>query len=206
MRIPAGGLLLRPVVPPRGRQFIALEARLAIKSGLHPALVNRLTMAALELHRNRGIIADPGSFPNVKGMTLPVNNTARQLIQEGPSTWHDWLPYWVAAQINRVFLLLLPFVFIVVPLLRSFPAAYAFFMRRRVWKHYPEIRVIEDAIAGSPTPEDIEKMRLKLEELDDRLGAMLLPASYRQIQYDARLHIELVQKRIAELQGVQPQH
>ena len=200
--VPSGGLLLDPVTPPQARDLIALEARLAVDSDIHPALVDRLAMAAIELHRNRGIIADADSFPSVKGTGLVVNNTARSLIQEGPSAWHDWLPYWVAAQINRVFLLFLPFVFIVLPVLRLLPSAYAYLMRRRVWRHYPEIRHIEDEISNSSDQLELEAMQLRLSELEDRLSIMLLPAAYRQVQYDARLHLQLVQKRIAAIQNL----
>ncbi|SLN51913.1 TAXI family TRAP transporter solute-binding subunit [Ruegeria meonggei] len=197
--VPAGGMSLDPVLPPRPVDLVAIEARLVVRPDLHPALINRLTMAAIELHRTRGIITDPGVFPSLEGTGLTVSNTARQLILEGPSTWHNWLPYWIAAQINRVLLLLLPFFFIVVPLMRLVPLAYAYAMRWRVWQHYPEIREIELDLANDPDGNALREMQAHLSELDDRLAALRLPAAFRQGQYDARLHVELVQKRIAEM-------
>ncbi|WP_377191359.1 TAXI family TRAP transporter solute-binding subunit [Ruegeria meonggei] len=197
--VPAGGMSLDPVLPPRPVDLVAIEARLVVRPDLHPALINRLTMAAIELHRTRGIITDPGVFPSLEGTGLTVSNTARQLILEGPSTWHNWLPYWIAAQINRVLLLLLPFFFIVVPMMRLVPLAYAYAMRWRVWQHYPEIREIELDLANNPDGNALREMQAHLSELDDRLAALRLPAAFRQGQYDARLHVELVQKRIAEM-------
>lgn len=197
--VPAGGMSLAPVLPPVARTLVALEARLAVQAGLHPALVNRLAMAAIELHGGRGIITDPGRFPSIEGAGLVVNNTARQLILEGPSTWHDWLPYWVAAQINRVLLLVLPFFFVVVPLLRLIPAAYAYVMRWRVWRYYPEIRRVEEELVNNPSTDDLSDMQVRLAEVEDRLAAMRLPTAYRQSQYDARLHLELVQNRLSEI-------
>ncbi|WP_170426922.1 TAXI family TRAP transporter solute-binding subunit [Ruegeria arenilitoris] len=198
--VPAGGMSLDPVLPPRPVDLIALEARLVVRPDLHPALINRLTMAAIELHSTRGILADPGAFPNLEGAGMVVSNTARQLILDGPSTWHNWLPYWIAAQINRVLLLLLPFFFIVVPLMRLLPLAYAYAMRWRVWQHYPEIRDIEQELANDPDADALQDMQSHLSALDERLATLRLPAAYRQGQYDARLHVELVQKRIAEMQ------
>ncbi|MCV2891073.1 TAXI family TRAP transporter solute-binding subunit [Ruegeria aquimaris] len=203
--VPAGGMSLAPVLPPVERSLIALEARLAVQVGLHPALVNRLTMAAIELHGRRGIITDPGRFPSIEGAGLVVNNTARQLILEGPSTWHDWLPYWVAAQINRVLLLVLPFFFVVVPLLRLIPALYAYLMRWRVWRYYPEIRRVEEELASNPSSDALADMQARLAEVEDRLAAMRLPTAYRQSQYDARLHLELVQNRLSEIRQARMQ-
>lgn len=195
--VPTGAVSLLPVIPPVPQSILALEARLAVAPDLHPALVNRLTMAAKTLHASRDIITDPDAFPSIDGTDLPINNAARQLIMEGPSTWHDWLPYWMAAQVNRTLLLLLPILFIVVPMLRALPGIYAYIMGWKVWQHYPDIRAIEDELDESPSREDLERMDAKLVELDDRLSKVRLPAAYRQAAYHARMHVELVRKRIA---------
>ncbi|MFC3614079.1 TAXI family TRAP transporter solute-binding subunit [Lutimaribacter marinistellae] len=197
--VPAGAISLNPVLPPEPFSLIALKARLAIAPDLHPALVNRLAMAAIELHRERGIITEHQTFPSAEGVRLPVNNTARQLIVEGPSTWHDWLPYWIAAQINRVLLLLLPFVFIVLPLLQAMPGVYAFFMRWRVWQYYPELGRIEQELAERPEGAALDQLQERLEAVEERLAGMRLPVAYRQGQYDTRLHIGLIHKRIEAL-------
>ena len=199
--VPDGAISLDPLMPPEPRQLIALEARMAIVPDLHPALINRLTMAARELHGDRGIITDPHRFPSVEGTALPVNNAARQLIQEGPSSWHDWLPYWIAAQINRFLLLLLPFVFIGLPLLQALPGLYAYVMRWRVFQHYPEIRVIEDQLGPETDDITLSQMERQLVDLDQRLGQLRLPAAYRQAAYEARMHIDLVQKRLAAIRN-----
>ncbi|MEX0285753.1 MAG: TAXI family TRAP transporter solute-binding subunit [Paracoccaceae bacterium] len=196
--VPAGAISLHRVIPKTDMTLLALDARLAIDPDLHPALVNRVTMAAMELHSGRGLIHNEGRFPSVYGTELPVNNAARQLILEGPSTWHDWLPYWLAAQINRMLLLLLPIFLIVVPALRALPALYSYIMGWRVWQHYPSIREIEDELDTQSDETDLQKMDDRLAALDAQLSQMRLPAAYRQGAYDARLHIELVRKKIGE--------
>lgn len=200
--VPAGAISLIPAHPPAPRELIALEARLAIADNLHPALVNRLTMAAIELHQTRGMITDQGTFPSVEGVGMPLNNAARQLILNGPSIWHDWLPYWMASQVHRMVLLVLPILLLVLPLLRTMPAAYAFVMRWRVWTHYPEIRDIERAVEHDHGRETLAALDARLADLDERLSQLGLPAAYRQAAYDARLHIDLVRRRIADLREV----
>lgn len=203
--IPAGAFSMDPVQPPEEHTLLALETRIAITPDVHPAIVNRLTMAALELHGKRGILADPHAFPSVEGADMPVNNSARNLILNGPSSWHDWLPYWMAAQVNRMFLLLLPFIFVVVPLLRLLPRAFAYVMRWRVWQHYPEIRQIEEELKQSPTLAQLEDFDARLEDLDKKLANLRLPPAYRNGQYDARLHIDLVKARVKALRTSAPQ-
>lgn len=200
--VPPGAISLSPVMPPVSRTLIALEAWLAIEPDLHPALVNRLTMAAIELHSARDIITDPETFPSIEGTLLPINNVARQLISEGPTTWHNWLPYWMAAQVNRLLLLFLPILFILLPLLRALPAAYAYVMGWRVWQYYPEIRAIEDKLDHTPNDATLVAMDAQLVDLDERLARLRVPAAYRQAAYHARMHIELVRKRIVDLRGM----
>lgn len=200
--VPTGAISLNPVMPSTSPTLIALEAWLAIEPNLHPALVNRLTMAAIELHSARDIITDPQTFPSIEGTLLPINNVARQLISEGPTTWHNWLPYWVAAQVNRLLLLFLPILFILLPLLRALPAAYAYVMGWRVWQFYPDIRAIEDTLDHVPDEATLTELEAQLANLDERLARLRVPAAYRQAAYHARMHVELVRKRIAELRAV----
>jgi len=196
--VPTGAISLLPVVPSEPRSLMALEARLAITPDLHPALVNRLTMAAIELHNVRGVIMDQGMFPSVEGTGLPFDNAARQLIINGPSIWHDWLPYWMASQVHRLVLLMLPILILVLPALRAVPLVYAYFMRWRVWQHYPEIRTVEDQLADGMDDDGLRQADAILADLDDRLAQLRLPAAYRQPAYDARIHVELVRSRIAK--------
>jgi TRAP-type uncharacterized transport system substrate-binding protein len=199
--VPTGAISLQPVLPASPRTLVALEARLAVMPNLHPALVNRLTMAAIELHSARDIITDPGTFPSVEGTLMPINNVARQLIMEGPSTWHNWLPYWMAAQVNRLLLLFLPILFLLLPLLRALPSAYAYVMGWRVWQYYPEIREIEEELDNVHDETALVQMDAQLDSLDSQLSRLRVPAAYRQAAYHARMHIELVRKRIADLRA-----
>lgn len=196
--LPAGAISLHRVIPKESQKLLALDARLAISPQLHPALVNRLALAAVELHSPRGLINDAGYFPATQGTEMPVNNAARQLILEGPSTWHDWLPFWLAAQINRMLLLLVPIFLVLVPALRAIPALYSYVMGWQVWQHYPSIRDIEEGLERETDPDTLNAMDHDLELLDERLSRLRLPAAYRQGAYDARLHIDLVRRKIDE--------
>jgi TRAP-type uncharacterized transport system substrate-binding protein len=197
--VPSGAIFLDPVIPSGPRLLIALEARLAVRPDMHPALVNRLTMAAIELHSGRGLIQDQGMFPTVEGTGLPLNNAARQLIVNGPSIWHDWLPYWMASQVHRLVLLMLPILFLLVPALRALPQLYAYLMRWRVWQYYPEIHQIEEQLSTVSDGPSLTDMDARLVGLDTRLARLRLPAAYRQTAYEFRVHIELVRHRIEEI-------
>ncbi len=198
--VPTGGVSLNPVQPSEARKLLALKAQLVIDPNLHPALVNRLTMAAKELHSGHDVLTRRGTFPEPRGIGVPENNVARQLIEDGPSTWHNVLPYWMAAQVNRVFLLTLPILFLLLPLLRVLPMMYAYFRGWQVWKHYGRIREIEVQMGPKTTAAELVEMSDELEAVDHRISQLKLPPAYRQTAYHARMHIDLVQKRIKHLE------
>lgn len=201
--VPSGAISLDPVQPTSPREVMALKARLVIDPYLHPALINRLTMAAKELHGNRDILTNRGAFPSSEGMGLPVNSIARQLIQEGPSTWHNLLPYWMAAQLNRVLLLTLPILLFLVPMLRILPLIYSYFRGWQVWQYYGDIRLIEAELDRHRSTEQLSDMDQELDMLDGKITRLKLPPPYRQAAYHARMHIDLVRKRIRHQQDQQ---
>ena len=194
--IPPAAVSFNPPFPSGRRELLALEARLAIRDDLHPALVNRLAMAALEIHGGRSILQDEGEFPSVTNSDIPINNAARSLILNGPPVVQEWVPYWMAAQLNRVLILLLPLLFIVLPLLRALPSLYAYAQNYRVWQNYPTMREIEDRLESGSDLETLDAMARRLRALDARLAHLKLPAAYRQTAFQARVHIELLQRRI----------
>ncbi|MGV6850477.1 MAG: TAXI family TRAP transporter solute-binding subunit [Marinibacterium sp.] len=201
VKVPAGAISLDPVEPEEPHILLALQALLTVRDDLHPALVNRLTMAALDLHADPGILNERDEFPAPSDLGFPMNSLARQIIINGPTAWHDRLPYWIAAQINRVFVLVLPLLFLLIPLMRALPAAYAYAMNLRVWKHYPAMCAIENRLAESTDPAALTRMEKELTALDEKIASLRLPPPYRQTAYHARMHIDLLQKHIAERQS-----
>ncbi|WP_116130864.1 TAXI family TRAP transporter solute-binding subunit [Tropicimonas sp. IMCC34043] len=195
--VPSGAISLDPVQPALPLDVIVLQARLVARPGLHPAVIDRLMLAAREIHGGHGIFTEEGEYPTLEGVDMPIDPGAAKLIQEGQSFYHSFLPYWVAAQIRQVLVVVVPLLFVLIPLIRSLPLAYTWSMRRRVWRHYQRIREIEDQLAHLKDPAKVMALDLELTQIDDALGSLRLPPAFRGRAYDARMHVELVRRRIA---------
>ena len=198
-RVPSGAVSLYPVAPPAEIPMITLMARLVSVEDLHPAVVDRLVLAARKIHGNSGVFAQQGQFPMAEGANMPIDLGALKLLAEGQGAFHDWLPYWIAAQVRRVLLVLLPLLFIVIPLIRMLPTVYRWSMHRRVWRYYGVIRDTELELEREQTPEELRLLDRRLAEMERELVGMRLPPPFRVGAYNARLHVELVRRRIAEL-------
>jgi hypothetical protein len=101
--------------------LVAMVTRLVARDGLHPALVNRLVHAVLAVHGGAGAIPEDDLYPSAADLDIPANRYAAQLLEEGFSPLEQWLPYWIVAQFNRILLVLLPAIFLLLPLLRLLP-------------------------------------------------------------------------------------
>ncbi|WP_158583554.1 TAXI family TRAP transporter solute-binding subunit [Salinisphaera sp. Q1T1-3] len=197
VNVPSGAFSLNPPLPAKKRQLLGLVARIVAQSDLHPAIVDRLVNAAQLVHQHGDVITPAGQFPTMAHTSLPQNAYARDLIADGPSALSAFLPYWVVAQISRFAILLLPVVFLLLPLLRALPGLYQWSIRNRVFRHYARIREIDEAAAETTDPEELRNLASELSDLDREIAALKLPLPYRGYAYNARLHIDLLRKRIA---------
>ncbi|MEM9145826.1 MAG: TAXI family TRAP transporter solute-binding subunit [Pseudomonadota bacterium] len=188
---------------PRERiELTAMLASLVIREDLHPAIVDRLTVAATEIHaRGPRLISREMRFPHTEGLSLPVNRQAEARIRSGPSALDQILPWWIGAQLNRVMLLLLPVAVLTLPLLRALPSLYAWRMRARVYRYYDELIAIDKEASGHLAPERRRRLSDRLAEIDAETQALRLPASFRERAYALRMHIDLVRHRLAAEDG-----
>ena len=145
VEIPAAGLDYMARLPPEPVQLPAMVGRLVADKDLHPALVDRMVAAALRVHSGPDLITREGRFPSAESLGTSINAKAARLLRDGPGPLDGALPFWAVAQINRVLVLLLPVLFLLVPLLRALPALYAWGMNARIWRHYDGVLEIDAA-------------------------------------------------------------
>jgi hypothetical protein len=108
------------------------------------------------------------------------------------------LPYWVTAQISRFAILLLPIVFLLLPLLRALPGVYKWGVRRQVFRHYARIREIDAEAAGTDDRGELDRLDAELALIDQHIAGLKLPLPHRDYAYTARMHIDLLRKKIAD--------
>ena len=195
--VPSGAFSLDPPLPAEDLRLLGLVARIVAEPHLHPAAVDRIVEAAIRVHGPGDVLTSAGTYPSMADAALPQDSYARDLLADGPSVFADILPYWVVAQINRFAILLLPIVFLLLPLLRALPGLYAFRVRSRVFRHYARIRQIESEAARTTDAGHLKDLQTELREIDDEIARLKLPLAYRDYAYNARLHIDLLLSRIA---------
>ncbi|MHA3978089.1 TAXI family TRAP transporter solute-binding subunit [Halovulum sp. GXIMD14794] len=193
---PTASVMRQPAIPDRDRRLLVLVAQLAASETLHPSLVNRLVIAGHDMHGAPDAVTPAGTFPAIVPSDLPLDSYARRLLVDGPSYLHDYLPYWVVAQVVRFAILLLPLLFIVVPLLRMFPAIYRWRLRRRVFRHYRAIRLLHAKVTEADSPERLDDLERRLDVIEESLRQVKLPLAFYDYAYNAMMHTEMIRAHI----------
>ncbi|MHA7816327.1 MAG: TAXI family TRAP transporter solute-binding subunit [Pseudohaliea sp.] len=200
--LPSGILDYARSRPPADVELLALETRLVGQENLHPALVNRLVHAVLEVHGEPGIFPADRNYPAATTSGVETNAYAAKLLQDGFSPLEPFLPYWIVAQLNRVLLVILPALLLLLPLLRVLPALYGAILNRRVYRHYARVHEIDEELVEKGSTLGAARLRALREEMnaiERKLLRANLPNSYRKQAYTLLHHLDYVRKRGDEL-------
>lgn len=194
--LPRGMVNFERDVPARDKTLLAAAATMVIHDDLHPALRTLLLRAMTEVHAPGGLFERPQQFPSVKYLDFPLSDKAKRYIEDGPSLLDRYLPYWVADMIVRLSILLLPLVTLLIPLMRVVPPLYKWRMRSRIIRWYKEMVTVEAQVRSAETAEARDAAFARLEEIDEEVSQVSVPAGYRDMHYTLRFHIDLMRNML----------
>jgi len=189
--------------PPADLVLLAPKTSLVVRKELHPAIQNLLLDAATEIHSGAGIFQKAGQFPAAESVDLPLSDAARQFHKTGRPFLQRYLPFWAAAFLWGLILLLIPVVGALYPLFRLAPALYGWGMRRRIFRLYGELKFLEGDLERSDSTEGAGDLAEQLERLEGRANHIQVPLAYTNLLYNLRRDIQLVRERLAARRGPQ---
>ncbi len=116
----------------------------------------------------------------------------------GDSWLEEIFPFWIATNLDRFKLLIIPILGLLIPLLRSIIPLYVFTMRSKIFRWYKKLNSYDLMIQKSDGSdfEDIEKKLFELKsELQEKTK---VPLSYMGEYYNLLLHIELLENKLTK--------
>ena len=177
---------------------VAPTAYLAVRADTHRAVVQLLVRAAVE-DQHPQLVGAPNMFPTLERADLPVAEEARYFYERGPNVLYRTFPFWIASTIDRMTILLIPMLTVLIPLFRIAPPTLRWRIRRRIYRWYRQLRVIDDDLGRKDLPaERLAADRDQLRELDDEVSETDVPLSYMEEFYNLRLHIAYMRRRVDE--------
>lgn len=187
------------ILPKDDVMLIAPAAQLVVREDLHPAIQSLLIEAALNDHAGGSLLADPGRFPTPQLSDIAISDEAKRYYENGPSFLRRIFPYSVANFLERTWVLAIPLITLLIPLMRAAPPIYRWRIRRKIYVWYKDLRELETAGRNAETLEERMEVRARLADLQAEAGKVEVPVSYTDDLYRLRAHIRFVAEVIDRL-------
>jgi len=154
--------------PPSDVVLVAPKASLAVRTDLHPAIQYLLLGAAVEIHSGPGLFQKAGQFPAAEAIDIPLSDEAQRYYKSGQPFLHNYLPFWIAELVARVFIVFVPVALLLYPLFKLLPRTYDWIMRSKITPLYNELRSIEREMDAQGSGHAADAIVARLDQLDQR--------------------------------------
>jgi TRAP transporter TAXI family solute receptor len=188
-------------IPSADVPLVAPVAQLAIRKDVHPAIEALLIDSAMAIHGDGSLLSAAGSWPDPDATDLPISSQARRYYRDGPSFLRRYFSFDVANFLDRAWVLAIPLLTLLFPLVRAAPPIYRWRVRRKIYVWYKDIRELESRGRASPTPEERAQIVRELQDLQEEIGAVDVPLSYTDDLYRLRSHVEFVKQLVMNPKG-----
>lgn len=195
-------VLLRGVVdigkdlPSTDIPLVAPVAQLVVRKDLHPAIEALLIDAATSIHSQGSLLAPAGRYPDPDLIDLPISDQARRYYQNGPSFLRRYFSFDVANFLDRAWVLAIPLLTLLFPLVRVAPPIYRWRVRRKIYVWYEDLRSLEERGRSADADAARNAVLEELETLQAEIGAVEVPLSYTDDLYRLRSHVEFVKQLV----------
>lgn len=203
--LPRGAVDLVRDTPPRNTALLAATANLVVREETHPALVSLLLQAAGEVHGKSGFFQRTGQFPAYLDTSFELSPDAARHYKSGPPFLQRFLPFWVAVFVDRAFVMLLPLIALLVPLLKVAPAIYTWRVRARVFRLYGELKFLENEIRQHYDSARHAEYFERLDRIEEAASNRNVPLAFTDLVYTLREHIHLVRKQLIRFENAHEQ-
>ncbi|MDR3455983.1 MAG: TAXI family TRAP transporter solute-binding subunit [Verrucomicrobiae bacterium] len=194
--LPEGSLDLGKNLPPQDVWLIGPTVELVARPGLNSAISDLVLEAATVAHKNAGIFQNQGEFPAPLVHEFTISQDAQRYYKSGRKGLYNFLPFWIASLINRFAMAFVPVLLVLIPGFKVIPALYRWRSQLRIYRWYRKLLVLEREVVMDPSHAHQGDYLQRLNEIETVVRQMKVPASFANLFYSLRQHIDFVRDRI----------
>jgi TRAP transporter TAXI family solute receptor len=194
--LPKGSIDFGKGTPAHDVFLLAPAVELIARESLHPALSDLLLEAAREVHSGAGLLRRRGEFPAPIEQEIRISGDASRFYKSGKSFLYRYLPFQLASLVNRTVVVLVPMIVLLLPALRLIPAIYRWRFKSRISRWYRALLMIEQDLIAQLASDKRQALMERLDNIEEAVNRMKVPASFADQFYDLRVHITFVRTRL----------
>lgn len=190
-----GMLDLAKDVPSSDHQLVASSTNLIVKENFHYALVTLVLQTAQKIHQDAGPFNDYNEFPNPNRAAFPLLEQAEDFYRRGPSFFFRNLPFYAAATLDRLIIILIPLLTLLIPLGRILPPIYEWYLNRNLYDSQADLAELEINSAADSNAQRLSS----LAELEERIPELKkLPAALQNDVFLLQMRIDRFKTELSE--------
>ncbi|EXI76660.1 MAG TPA: TAXI family TRAP transporter solute-binding subunit [Candidatus Accumulibacter phosphatis] len=197
--LPRGVVSLVRDLPPRDTVLLATTANVIVRDDLHPAVASLLLQAMTEVNGKGGFFQRAGEFPAYRDRSFALSPEAERYYKSGPPFLQRYLPFSMAVLVERLFVMILPLVMLLLPLLKFAPSIYNWRVRSKVIRCYGDLKLLESNLRQHHDPARHADYAQKLQEIENTASTLKIPLAFSDLLYTLREHINLVRDELRRL-------
>ncbi|MGC9940599.1 MAG: TAXI family TRAP transporter solute-binding subunit [Verrucomicrobiota bacterium] len=198
LEVPMGAIDFGKNIPAQDLYLIGPTVEILARPHLNPALSDLLLEAATEVNGSAKLFQHKGEFPSPLEYDYPVSPDAQRFKDSGKQLLYRWLPFWLASLVKRVLVSFVPLIVVSIPLLRAIPALYKWRIRMVIYRRYRALLTLERESMIKLTSQRRAELITRLDDIEQSVNKMKVPASFADQFYSLRGHIDFVRGRLGE--------
>ena len=181
---------------------MATTTQLLIDDRMHPAIQFLFLEAAKEINGQASFFAERGEFPSFKNSSFPESPVAVHFEEKGAPLLMDYLPFWLAELVNRLFVVLLPFCAFAYPIFLALPSYRKRRVQVRIHRMYGALKMFEGELIASYDPAKHNEYLAKIDLMEYEALKLQVSKSMSSDYYALRTSIDYVRNCLNR--GVHP--
>ena len=183
-------------LPSSDINLLAATANLVTRDGIPHELIRLLLKKVKEVHKHKSLFAQENQFPNILNLDTSINEDALEYLKSGDSWLESIFPYWIASNMDRMKILLIPLLTLMFPLFKGVAPLYRWTMRSKIYKWYKQVNEIDKKLKNS-NEEELKSELINLEHLQSTIQEHThVPMAFMGEYYNLLIHIELIINKI----------
>lgn len=197
IQLPQGSFDLGKNLPAQDVTLVGPTVELVAREGLNSALSDLLLEVAKGVHSRSGLMQKRGEFPAALEHEIPLSKDALRYYKSGEGFLYRAIDsFWLASLLNRLLVAIVPLILVLVPAIRFLPIAYRMSIQLRLYRCYRPLLRIERESFTAPPPERVRELLQQLDEIEQSVNRLKVPASFADRFYWLRSHLGFVRQRL----------
>jgi hypothetical protein len=198
LELPKGSIDFGNNIPDHDISLLGPTVELLARSDLHPVLSDMLLETAHQVFGKASLFRRQDEFPAPMERDFPLSDDATRFYKSGKRLLYRYMPFWLASLVTRSLVAFGPLVLVMVPAMKVVPQFFRWRIQMRIVRWYRSLLALEREVQKMEAHGHSQVLLGRLDEIEDAVNNLKVPASYADQFYTLRGHIAFVRGSILQ--------